>query len=286
MDILFRQSRERMPCENALFEVYGIENCLVKHLCLDKDRAYITRKRHYHQSFEVHLIETGFQVYETDGGVFRLDAGQTLLIPPHVMHGTLQEDAHTVKHALTFTVAEGGLLAEAADKLTAPLVLETPPVIIKSIQKIHAELADGEAYSSSVIALCAWECVLSLFRRIGLSESRALCTGETAENERFLLAQQYVSDNVRRPISVAELASYVCISKKQLERIFLKEAGVSVMAYVRQKRCAEIERLLASSASLREISEMMSFSSEYYFNAYFKKHVGMTPGTYRKTIKR
>ena len=37
-----------------------------------------------------------------------------------------------------------------------------------------------------------------------------------------------------------------------------------------------------SELTFKQISEAMGFASESYFNAFFKKHVGITPGAYKK----
>ena len=126
------------------------------------------------------------------------------------------------------------------------------------------------------------EAVLSLLR---LKEKAEAGVKEDAENERFLLVKEYIEANSSRPISLLELASYACISEKQLERIFIKEMGESVMLYARRRRCKRIEALLCDpTLSLREVSERTGFSNEYYFNAFFKKYAGMTPGSYRKAV--
>ncbi len=108
--------------------------------------------------------------------------------------------------------------------------------------------------------------------------------GSDGENERFLLAKQYIEDNICRAISVAELAYYCCLSEKQIPRIFRQEEKMTVMEYIRKRRCAQIEKMLADPGmTLRAISEAMHFSSEYHFNSYFKKYAGMSPGAYRKS---
>jgi len=100
------------------------------------------------------------------------------------------------------------------------------------------------------------------------------------------MAKKYINDNVHTPLTVPEVADYCCISPKQLTRIFLREEGIHISEYIRRTRCKQIERLLSNPAlSLRAISEEMGFANEYYFNTYFKKHSGMTPGTYRRTMK-
>jgi AraC-like DNA-binding protein len=107
----------------------------------------------------------------------------------------------------------------------------------------------------------------------------------TREDPRVSLVKQYVEDNIFRNITVAELATYCYISEKHLERIFLQNTGCTLMEFVRQRKCREIEKLLSdSSLSIKEISKMMNFSNEYYFNSFFKKNAGMPPGAYRKTV--
>ena len=47
-----------------------------------------------------------------------------------------------------------------------------------------------------------------------------------------------------------------------------------------------MERLISDmTLTLKEISDRMNFNNEYYFNAFFKKHIGMPPGTYKKMTK-
>ena len=128
---------------------------------------------------------------------------------------------------------------------------------------------------------------MNFLRLAGLKESFGAEPHRRETDERFLLASQYIDDNVRQNVSVAELASYCCISEKQLQRIFEREAGVSVKEYISKKRAIEIEKLLLDPAlSLRDVSEKMNFNNEYYFNAFFKKYAGMSPGAYRKSFKK
>ena len=38
--------------------------------------------------------------------------------------------------------------------------------------------------------------------------------------------------------------------------------------------------------SIREISEMLGFSSEYYFNQFFKRKEGYPPGIFRSNVQK
>ena len=89
MEILFRQARIKAQEAERLFAVYGIEGCMLKQLCIERDRANITRKRHHHTVFEVHIIDEGFQEYEANGASFHVKAGELFIIPPLLKHTTL-----------------------------------------------------------------------------------------------------------------------------------------------------------------------------------------------------
>ena len=46
-----------------------------------------------------------------------------------------------------------------------------------------------------------------------------------------------------------------------------------------------MEKLLQEEGlSLKDIREKMNCSSEYYFNTFFKRYSGMTPGAYRRFV--
>ena len=114
--------------------------------------------------------------------------------------------------------------------------------------------------------------------------SRAVNTN--FENLHLTLAKQYIIDNIKEALKLSDVAAYCHLSNKQITRIFEIYENVAPAQYIRQQRIKVIEKtLLDSQQSLKEISEEFNFSSEYYFNAFFKKHTGMSPGEYKKMHK-
>lgn len=109
----------------------------------------------------------------------------------------------------------------------------------------------------------------------------------TDEDSRVILARQYVQDNIDRPISCPELASYCHLSQKQLTRLFLLYTSQTPASYIRSQKVLRIEQLLRETAySLKEISDLLHFASENHFNSFFTKYSGMTPGAFRKMSNR
>lgn len=191
MKIHYKQPKEDQA--GALCRL-GIRDCYLKELLLDKNQDIITRKNHYHTSFELHMIMDGFQEYEINGTTYRLDSGSFLLIYPNVAHVAVSSSMHTWKYSITF------------NKKTE----------------------------------CNKDCIC------GKIPDRIL------ENISFITKES--------------------VKKKEISFTLIENSII-----------VKIESLLAdASLSLKQVSMMMNFDNEYYFNAFFKKYSGMPPGEYRK----
>lgn len=280
MQILFKQPKEGDGAK--LLRCMGIERCYVKYIVHADGRAYVTRKRHHHTDFEIHIVERGSQTYEIDGEEVTLSARQLLLIPPTVKHCALRESADASKYSVLFGVSESASLCGGG----VPFMGDAPDGIWEDLHRIRAERE--QRAGDTLLSLRVIECVLRLLWVAGDMEAPvAKNASEEEQDARLLLAKQYVADNISRPIGVPELSSYCSIGEKQLTRLFLAAEGIPPAEYIRRQRCAEIECLLRESTlSLREVSEAMGFPNEYYFNTFFKKHAGMTPGAFRRSVRK
>lgn len=232
---------------------------------------------------EVHLVEKGYQTYHFDSTEVRVEEGCFLWISPKVAHVAAAEVSHTIKYAVCLRIEEGSALEGALGRMEPFVMGRVPEFLWEHIRTIREEKRKRAPYYRAVVENRSFECVVSLFRTVGLT----MDTVEPfdSEDHRLTIAKQYIEDNIERSISLSELAAYCYLSEKQLTRIFRQREGVSAAEYVRQRRCRKIEELLAGSdLTLCAISEQMGFSSEYYFNAFYKKYAGMTPGAYRRSV--
>ena len=284
MEILFKQTPLNTTLPASPLEYHGIERCYLKHLSVERDRSAVTRKRHHHTGFEIHMIEHGSQTYKTDTALLTVRAGELLLIPPLVKHCMVEEMPGTSKYSITFSLKSSSILSSTLSDPLCCLVEKIPFSLSDTITAFRAELHSNAPYTSLILSGRILECILRILRFTNPLDLTA--PPPTDEDVRLTLAKQYIQDNLRQDISLTELATYCCISSKQLTRIFRKEEGISATEYIRRQRCQYIEKLLADpSLSLRTISDMMHFNNEYYFNTFFKKHAGMSPGAYRLSVR-
>lgn len=123
-----------------------------------------------------------------------------------------------------------------------------------------------------------------------LSDIRQLAQIRDASAGRRELIDQIkalVENNIYSPeLSVAYIADRVHLSVNYLRNVFKESTGDSLSGYINQRKIDLICRLLTETdMTLSEINDKLGFSTSNYFYAFFKKHMGMTPGDYRKKMR-
>ena len=282
MKILYKQVSKLQKI--SLLEQIGIQNCHVKLVRPSLDSHSITPRPHHHTSCEIHLVTTGQQKYCSEGNNYTIDAGNLIIFPPNISHRYLFSAPDTEKYSIIFTATAG------ADPLVMHLCSCVRCISLcvegqAAVHALEAEAEDPKEYSAAAMECSIFHLLLALARASGFrEEARA---EHTDEDSRVILARQYVQDNIDRPISCPELASYCHLSQKQLTRLFLLYTSQTPASYIRSQKVLRIEQLLRETAySLKEISDLLHFASENHFNSFFTKYSGMTPGAFRKMSNR
>ena len=96
----------------------------------------------------------------------------------------------------------------------------------------------------------------------------------------------YIYSHIYERITVSELAAHAGVSESYLSREFVKELGIPVSNYIREKKVELAMELLANTdESILDIACKLSFSSQSHFIDIFKSATGMTPAKYRASGK-
>lgn len=95
----------------------------------------------------------------------------------------------------------------------------------------------------------------------------------------MLLIEQYLSE----PLNVDEIARRVNISRRQLERLFQREVGMSLQTFSRTMRLHYGLWLLANSQrTIAEIAAECGFADPSHFNRLFRAAFGKPPSVARR----
>ena len=93
---------------------------------------------------------------------------------------------------------------------------------------------------------------------------------------------EYIRSNYQKRITVQSLAERFGVSSEYLSSLFHRQVGVTIPEYINSYKIRQAEVLLKyTDMPLIDISTLLSFSSQSYFQTVFKKRTGTTPARYR-----
>lgn len=95
----------------------------------------------------------------------------------------------------------------------------------------------------------------------------------------------YIQLNLKKRISVSELADLCSLSEGYLSNQFKSQMGMNITDYILKEKIELGKNLLLKGESYTEISYSLGFCSESHFISSFKKVCGFTPGKFLEMTK-
>ena len=99
-------------------------------------------------------------------------------------------------------------------------------------------------------------------------------------------AKALMEDRIDQQIDFESLANEIGVGYSWFRRMFKHYTGLAPAQYFLQLKLNKAKDLLLnSSLSIKEISVITGFESQYYFSKFFKKRIGMSPIQQRKYFR-
>ena len=93
----------------------------------------------------------------------------------------------------------------------------------------------------------------------------------------------FIRENLSARLDIDCLAEAAGLSRGRLSRNFSRDFSMPLKSFLQKELVAQASRyLLGSTLSVREISERLHFSSEYYFSNFFRRCTGTSPTCFRR----
>lgn len=93
---------------------------------------------------------------------------------------------------------------------------------------------------------------------------------------------RYINDNMKNISSVEEISRKYNVSQTYLSKIFRKQTGISVSAYLTSVRMEKAKELVIYSPEIliKDVAEQIGYKDQFYFSRVFRTHTGKSPTDY------
>ncbi|URN95162.1 MAG: response regulator [Candidatus Pristimantibacillus lignocellulolyticus] len=121
--------------------------------------------------------------------------------------------------------------------------------------------------------------------QFNLNLSKAITGIQQNKSRSFSDVVSYIEIHYNEELTLQEIADTFLISREYISRKFKQEYAISFTEYVTSFRLNKAKALLLNrNLKLNKIAEMVGIPDVKYFSKVFKKHEGLTPNEYRKTL--
>ncbi len=166
-----------------------------------------------------------------------------------------------------------------------PKIAIRDPVITGMAEAWKVELAQRGAGGRIHAEALATALIVHIFRTYGGANNVQLATGgmSTARLSRVV---NYIEENLGQNIGLTILAELAGLSVHHFSEVFKSELGIAPYHFIIARRIHRAkEMLIASEASIAEISADLGFSGQSHFTEHFRRLTGVTPMRFRLAKK-
>lgn len=252
----------------------------------------------YHNFWEILYVDRGELEVRADDVVHNLKQGMMIFHKPneyHRFHATRGKAPNLI--VLTFECHSPAML-RFSDKVFS-LEREEYNLLAEIIKEGRNAFQfpfdcplvrrPGAALGSEQLIKCFLEAFLiRLLRKEAAPAADTALTLANRDNASADLVEKiivYMEERISEEVSLQELSRTFHVSRTQLQQLFKKNTGRSVMEYMAKARVDRAKIMIREGTdNMTEIASKLGFSSSHYFSKAFKKATRMSPTEYARTV--
>lgn len=162
--------------------------------------------------------------------------------------------------------------------LNAPIILRDASALESRMKLLTTEYFLGDEYCDELLSSTLKSIIISMVRVLNIKNN-------PYGNKGFVLTQniiQYIQQHYEEEITYETLSETFHFNASHINRVFKKNTGKSLHAFLLDYRLNIAMELLRSQvAPINEVATMVGFTDIPHFIKTFKKFSGQTPAKYR-----
>lgn len=100
------------------------------------------------------------------------------------------------------------------------------------------------------------------------------------------LVKKYIEQNYQKPIDLNSIADNFSFSQSYLTKVFVKHTNITPSKYILNYRINIAKQLLGDfSLTINMVANMVGYTDPFHFSKSFKQVVGISPASYRDSLK-
>lgn len=287
---------------------FGPYNFYVRHFLLNAYAAGSRTDTILHEGFQYHFIVQGSGQLHlpgkscpiTSGLTFVTRAGQPFAIEAaDLPHGQPLEILllHLLYELIT-DVPEGTLeqkswgdYYEGLDarhcvafmRQAEPLPVQDKYNAASCFLTAYNEWHEQEIALYTSLKMLMLQVMIRTFRNYTGQKQALSLPAQALREHRCNLARHFIHNHYTSAISPGDIAAFLHISCRQLQRMWREHTGSTLTSYIEAYRLEQVcSDLLRTTSTIEQLATDHGFSSSAYLHYVFKRRLGMTPARYRE----
>jgi AraC-like DNA-binding protein len=251
-------------------------------------RARYTRQRfaaHAHDEFVFGMVETGAARTFFRGGEDVHSAGGVIMFAPGEVHTGAPASADGWSYRMLYPteslvrfVAREATGRDVVPKFDKSFALD--PELANRLRATHTVLeGDADRLQKECSLL---ETLGELIIRHASTHAAAASGCVTRSRAALRRVRDVLEAEFARTVTIRELADEAGLSTFYLIRVFRAQFGLPPYKYLEQVRIQQARLLIRHGFPLTHVVHATGFSDQSHLTRYFKRIVGVTPGTYAR----
>ncbi len=237
-----------------------------------------------HDMWEIDCVLSGELEITSEAEAFHCRANEVVIHPARKFHTSYCENPKGAELLIvSFYVDEtnqtlppprGKHLLNKNEKLLIDIIKAQ----IEKAPNNSVLFIDEDKASLQIIKNCVETLLLSLASR----DTQSPVPRQEWDAKLFSDIAYYLKQKVDDALNVEQICRDCGIGRTALKMLFTRFAGEGVMKYYNRLRTKRAIELIEQGHQIKCISEIMNFSSQYYFSDFFRRQTGVPPSKYSK----
>ena len=248
---------------------------------------------HHHSAMEIMVCMENQSVVIANGETYRLNVGDILIIPPHMLHKLIFEDFGV---RFIYLIDVEILKCYQDFKVIDPVFMQpfhctaaTHPQIYQDLYDSLIQMTDVYFENNAFWEMRIYAIILSAISLIGRYHFTRNAQNDSAASEakqweyygKFSSLLNYIDANYNQDLTLEQAAQYIGFSKYHFARLFKTYTNTTFYNYLCHKRMQVAQSLLSTDTPITNIAIQTGFNNLTSFCRCFRKFTNCSPTEYR-----